>query len=191
MKLILASQSPRRRELLASADYDFEVVPPRPEVDERARDGESPRELVTRLAREKASDVAARTDCGLILGCDTIAEIEGQILGKPRDRAHAAEMLRTLRGTQHCVHSGVCLWHRPSDHCRVDVDITLLRMELVSDEELETYLDTGLWQGKAGAFGYQDQLDWVHIEQGSESNVVGLPMELLQKMLYDFADMYT
>ena len=191
MQLILASGSPRRRELLASAGYQFRVEPPGPGAEGSIRHGESPRQLVTRLAREKAADVAARTARGLVLGCDTIAECEGKILGKPRNREHAAEMLRMLRGTQHRVFSGICLWHRPSDLCRTEVEITFLRMDSVSDAELDAYLDTGLWQGKAGAFGYQDGLDWIHVEQGSESNVVGLPMELLQKMLYEFADMPT
>ncbi|MCH2600397.1 MAG: Maf family protein, partial [Pirellulales bacterium] len=86
-------------------------------------------------------------------------------------------MLTLLRGKQHRVHSGLCLWIRPEDKTTLQLDTTTLVMDDVSDEQLESYLDTNLWEGKAGAFGYQDGWDWLHIIEGSESNVIGLPME--------------
>ena len=92
-------------------------------------------------------------------------------------------MLRSLRGREHRVFTGLCLWWRPSDVFRVEVDVTRLRMDEVSDAALEAYLATDGWVGKAGAFGYQDGLPWIEILEGSESNVVGLPLELLEKML--------
>jgi septum formation protein len=88
-----------------------------------------------------------------------------------------------MSGREHRVYSGLCIWPRPGDEHHVQVDVTRLIMDQFSADQLEDYLNTDGWEGKAGAFGYQDGLDWVHILQGSESNVVGLPLELLNKML--------
>jgi septum formation protein len=182
-KLILASQSPRRRELLAEAGYDFEVITPHETAECGVCSRETPPEMVARLAYQKAHDVARRLDDALVLGCDTVVECRGRILGKPTNKQHAREMLQLLRGCDHHVYSGVCLWRRPSDKTLVKVDTTKLRMDNVSGEQLEEYLDSRAWEGKAGAFGYQDRLGWIHILDGSESNVVGLPLELLAEML--------
>src|SRR5262245_44379549 len=186
LHLILASSSPRRRQLLIEAGYDFAVIPPSESAESDSagnQPNESPGELVARLAVQKARDVAQRVDRGVVIGCDTVAECQGQILGKPADREHAFEMLALLRGREHRVYSGLCMWQRPGDRKDVQVDVTTLRMDSISDGELAQYLATNQWKGKAGAFGYQDGLDWVHILEGSESNVVGLPMELLGRML--------
>jgi septum formation protein len=186
-KLILASRSPRRRELLAAAGYDFEVFPPSDDAESEAPVDETPAELVARLARRKAADVARRvpgeSSVRLILGCDTVAECRGTILGKPADREDARAMLTLLGGQEHRVYSGLCLWPLPSGEPAVRVAITTLRMDPLTPELLDAYLAGGRWQGKAGAFGYQDGLDWVHVIEGSESNVVGLPLELLAEML--------
>lgn len=185
MQLILASQSPRRRDLLKAAGYDFAVHVPSDDAETEPIPGETPRDLVARLSRDKAANVAAQVGSGLVVGCDTVADCDGEILGKPRDRDHAERMLRTLRGREHGVHSGLCLWRRPDDKLRVQVDTTILRMQPISDRQLHEYLDSNLWVGKAGAFGYQDRKGWLEIVSGSESNVVGLPMELLQRSLAD------
>ncbi|MEX0865721.1 MAG: nucleoside triphosphate pyrophosphatase [Pirellulales bacterium] len=195
--LILASGSPRRKQLLAAAGHVFEII--RPEVDEDPGKCSNcgPAELVAELAFQKAENVltqiatdrprlhAMQTAGAIILAGDTVAECGGQILGKPRDEDDARKMLTTMSGQRHRVYSGVCLW--PVGNTRVeplvDVDITTLVMDPLSDEQLDAYLASGDWEGKAGAFGYQDGLDWVHVVQGSESNVVGLPMELLGGML--------
>ena len=182
-KLILASRSPRRRELLTAAGYKFAVCLPSESAESPARAGETPAELVARLAYQKAADVAGHVDRGLILGCDTVAECDGMILGKPADKDHAREMLKTLSGRLHRVLSGLCLWPLPNGRPEVRVAVTTLRMDDLSDEQLERYIAGGGWQGKAGAFGYQDRLGWVHVIEGSESNDVGLPMELLAEML--------
>jgi septum formation protein len=183
-RLILASQSPRRRELLTEAGYDFEVVLPHDSAECGICSRETPPEMVARLAWQKAKDVAERiTDAATVIGCDTVAECCGQILGKPKNVEHAREMLRLLRGREHHVYSGLCLWHRPSDEHHVLVDVTRLRMDEIPDADLEEYLESGQWEGKAGAFGYQDRLGWIHVLEGSESNVVGLPLELLDRML--------
>lgn len=182
-KIILASGSPRRQQLLREHGYDFEVVVPSATAECGICSQETPPELVCRLALQKAKDVALRFEQGLFLGADTVAECLGTILGKPANRDHARQFLRLMRGGIHHVYTGVCLWRRPDDYCSVQVDTTKLRMDELSDAEIEDYLKTGEWEGKAGAFGYQDGLDWVHVIAGSESNVVGLPMELLARML--------
>lgn len=183
MELILASQSPRRRELLTEHGYAFRVVPPDESAEGPRMAHETPADYVQRLAKQKAANVAPRIDEGLIIACDTVAECDGTILGKPENRAHAATMLHTMKGKQHRVFSGLCLWHRPSNVSNVGVAATELRMDALSDAQIEDYLASGLWSGKAGAFGYQDGLDWVHIVQGTASNVVGLPMELLRTLI--------
>ena len=183
MRLILASQSPRRRQLLDAAGYTFEVIPASEDAESGERPGETVQELVARFGRQKARDVALSIDQGVIIGCDTVAECHGQILGKPRDQHHARQMLNLLRGQEHAVHSGLCLWRRPDDHFIVSTETTILTMLPIPDGELEDYLATDQWVGKAGAFGYQDRTGWLQIRKGSESNVVGLPMELLKQML--------
>jgi septum formation protein len=185
-RIVLASQSPRRRELLAEAGYDFEVIAPHEGAECGICSRETPAELVARLAWQKAADVAKRLSQGLILGCDTVAECRGQILGKPADEAQARQMLNLLRGRDHSVYSGVCLWRRPGDEAIVKVDVTRLVMDELSDERIEEYLQSGAWEGKAGGFGYQDRLGWIRVANGSESNVVGLPLELLAEMLDEF-----
>jgi septum formation protein len=135
------------------------------------------------LACQKAANVAGRIDQGLVLGCDTVVECDGQILGKPTDEGHARAMLEALRGREHRVLSGLCLWQVPGGRSTVDVAVTTLRMDELAPRQLDEYLASGQWAGKAGAFGYQDGLDWVHVVEGSQSNVVGLPMELLSEML--------
>jgi len=182
-KLILASRSPRRRELLAEAGYRFDVVPPAESVECGVCSRESPAEMVARLAYEKAADVARRVGRGLILGCDTVAECNGEILGKPGDIATARRMLGLLRGREHRVLSGLCLWDYPDTRPDTRVSVTRLRMDELTDRQLDEYLESYQWEGKAGAFGYQDRLGWVHIIEGSESNVVGLPLELLKEMI--------
>lgn len=185
--LVLASGSPRRRELLAERGYLFSVVLPDDAAESGEKDGEIAAEHALRMAYQKVRDVAHRHPAGLYLGCDTVVECAGERLGKPKDRDDARRILRKLRSRPHRVFSGICLWRRPDDAVATAVDETYLTMDDVSDAELERYLDSGLWEGKAGAFGYQDGLDWVHIQSGSESNVVGLPMELLERVLASFA----
>jgi predicted house-cleaning NTP pyrophosphatase (Maf/HAM1 superfamily)/very-short-patch-repair endonuclease len=340
--LILASSSPRRRELLADAGYDFIVVPPAEDVECGVCSESGPAGLVAELAYRKAAAVRQMLESEspplplppssiLILAADTVAELDGFIIGKPRDEADARAMLTQLSGREHRVLSGVCLWQldlplpegegrgegtmsRPTTrllpaellrfarelrttqtdaeslmwrllcnrrlaNCKfrrqhpikpyildfycherrlaieleggqhntdfarradenrsqfldkqgirvlrfwnhdvlqetdtvleaiwnalhaeqgtltpnpspigrggplIRVAVTKLQMDELSAAQLDEYLDSGAWEGKAGAFGYQDRLGWVHITEGSESNVVGLPMELLAEML--------
>ena len=188
-RLILASSSPRRRELLSAAGYTFDVVPPGASAECGVCSKETPPEMVARLAHQKAADVARRVTMSedgspaIVIGCDTVAECAGLILGKPVDIDHARTMLQLLRGREHHVYSGLCLWTLPTGEVHVNVERTTLRMDALADALLEDYLASGLWEGKAGAFGYQDRVGWLQIVEGSETNVVGLPMERLETML--------
>jgi septum formation protein len=200
---ILASNSPRRAALLADAGYSFVVIAPDPTRESGPLPHESAEQHVARLAHEKAAlvanelsgrakpDLAGRKDVcetrNIIIAADTVAECAGEILGKPLDRNHARQMLRQLRGKTHRVLTGLCLWRYPQGHSRTEIDVTNLKMSPLSDAEIDAYLDSDRWRGKAGGFGFQDGNDWVRIVSGSPSNVVGLPMELLSNMLREFA----
>jgi septum formation protein len=194
-RLILASGSPRRRQLLAEAGYDFEVIPPADDVECGVCSQNGPAGLVTDLAFRKAAAVRAQLSLlpqtsppqRIIIAADTVAECAGFVLGKPRDEAHARAMLKQLRGREHRVLTGLCVWPLDRPEPRLRVAVTQLVMDDLPDEAVEDYLATGEWQGKAGAFGYQDRLGWVHVAAGSETNVVGLPMEMLSEMLGEFA----
>ena len=181
--LILASQSPRRKSLMHEYGYTFLVHPPSDTAEGGMCSGETPPELVVRLAKQKAEDVAKQYEHAVIIGCDTVAECMGTVLGKPVDIDDARRMLTMLRGKDHRVLSGLCIWKRPSDEVTLKLDITTLHMDDVTDSQVEEYLATEKWQGKAGAFGYQDGWDWLHVIQGSETNVIGLPMEVLADAL--------
>jgi septum formation protein len=198
--IILASGSPRRRELLHEAGYSFTVVPPTEDVECGVCSESGPAGLVAELAYRKAAAIARQLSQWpisspqpptIILAADTVAECDGFILGKPRDESDARAMLTQLSGRDHRVLTGVCLIRLPrplgegqgEGQPVIRVAVTKLRMDRLTDQQLDEYIASGQWEGKAGAFGYQDRLGWVHIAEGSESNVVGLPMELLTEML--------
>ncbi|TWT98059.1 Maf-like protein YhdE [Botrimarina colliarenosi] len=190
-ELVLASGSPRRRELLAEAGYQFRVVAARDGVEEAGLcSGCGPAELVVDLAIRKLGDVVAQLADPpvplLVLAADTVAECDGQILGKPRDDAHAAAMMAALSGRRHRVYTGVALELLSggvATRLASEAVMTTLRMSELSAAWIEDYVDSGAWEGKAGGFGYQDGLGFVHVEAGSESNVVGLPMERVAELL--------
>lgn len=195
-RLILASSSPQRRELLFEAGYVFEVVAPHEDVECGLCSGEGPAGFVAEMAYRKATAVRDQLQrrsgnqaasepivLEVIVAADTVAECDGLILGKPRDEEDARRMLAHLRGRSHRVLTGVCVWPADRQQPLIEVAATRLRMDRLPDAEIDDYLASGDWEGKAGAFGYQDRLGWIHVEQGSESNVVGLPLELLGEML--------
>jgi septum formation protein len=185
MRLILASQSPRRYQLLEEAGYQFEVVAPSENAESGEPDGDPISVYVTRLAVQKAADVAARVSGpACVIGCVTLAECDGTILGKPRDRTHAESMLRLLSGRKHSVWSGLCLWDTATQEFRVDAACSELTMAPLTGDMIDDYLDSGNWHGKSGAFGYQDGLPWLELTSGTASNVVGLPLDLLRSMLH-------
>ena len=182
-KLILASSSPRRRELLTAASYPFEVIVPHDWAECGICSRETPPEMVARLACQKAKDVAERVSRGIVIGCDTVAECCGIILGKPKNRDHAREMLELIRGREHHVYSGLCLHLRPKDEVHVQVDVTRLVMDRIADAQITEYLETEGWEGKAGRLAIRMASTGCISLTGSESNVVGLPMEMLARML--------
>lgn len=171
-KLILASTSPRRSELLQSAGLAFAVV--RPDADEKLRTGETPVEYAVRTAREKAESLPVSSGA-IILGADTVVAAEGRILGKPADADDAKAMLRLLSGKLHEVITGVCLRSAGKTVC-FHVTTAVLFREL-SEEEIAAYVATGDPLDKAGAYAIQNgAAGMVRRIDGSYSNVVGLPL---------------
>lgn len=178
MQLILASASPRRRELLSQLGYPFEVIPAQSEEHTSAV---IPTEVVKDLARHKAAEVfALHPDC-VVVGCDTVVDLDGRILGKPRDASDAMDMLRALSGRTHFVHTGVCvMW---ADNERLFCDSTQVRFRTLTDREITDYVRSGEAFGKAGAYGIQDSAHLVADYLGDYDNVVGLPNYRLKKIL--------
>jgi len=216
--LILASASPRRQELLRNARISFVVQAA--DIDERVRDGESPRDCAERLAREKAVAVSRSRPADCILGADTIVVVDGNILGKPRDAGDAERMLRMLSGRVHEVITGVCLagvrdqgagasgqgsgasksmtqatpvlggvderlttgeWQVATAS-----ETTLVTMSVLSDDDIREYVATGEPMDKAGAYAIQGIASrWIPRIAGDYSNVVGLPVALVYRMLLE------
>lgn len=176
--LILASNSPRRRELLRESGIPFEVVPSR---FEECGAGLSARETVLRFAEGKAREVYSRNGEAFVLGADTVVSLDGKILGKPKDREEAAAMLRALSGRRHEVLTGVCLIGR--GFFRLDAARTVVEFYPLGEELIGRYVESGLPLDKAGAYGIQDGYPLVRGYEGSYTNVVGLPMELVTAFL--------
>ena len=183
LKLILASSSPQRQRLLTEAGYRFEVVAPAEHAEDGPEAGEAPVDYAARMAYQKGADVVGRVRSGVVIACDTIVECGGEILGKPVDLADARRMLSALSGQVHHVYSGLCVWPTTEGEPAIRTAETRLVMNRLSSEVLEEYLASGAWAGKSGAFGYQDRHGWLQVVAGSESNVIGLPLELLGEML--------
>jgi septum formation protein len=180
--IILASASPRRRELLREAGYRFEVDPSNVEEPPPAF-GISPADYAADLARQKASAVAVRRGSGLILAADTVCSVNGEILNKPVDRGDAERMIRLQEGHDTEVITGLCLVHVEAREWVEAVELSIVRFRPLSDRERFEYLDSNRWEGKSGAYGVQDRDPFVEVVRGSFSNVVGLPMERLNSLL--------
>jgi septum formation protein len=171
--LLLASQSPRRRELLALLGLPFETDTS--EVDETPRSGEPPAALAARLSQAKAQ--ACSADRAVIVACDTVVACDGQVLGKPRDPDEASEMLRRLRGHPHSVYTGVTLLKKDTEHSVTDVAETQVIMRTYADAELAAYVASGDPMDKAGAYAIQHRsFHPVSKVQGCFANVMGLPL---------------
>jgi septum formation protein len=183
--IVLASASPRRRELLGLLGVPFTVRAV--EVDETARPGETPEVLVARLSATKAAAVARGLKDGLVVAADTVVALEGEILGKPRDAAHAVEMLRRLRDRVHSVHSGVTVVDVASGRATIHLSDTAVWMRDYDDAEIETYVAGGDPLDKAGAYAIQ-HADFRPVAriQGCFTGVVGLPLGALSDGLAHF-----
>ena len=189
LSLILASASPRRRGLLTEAGYDFEVVVP--DVDESAfaREGGRAEEYAKRLALAKARSVADRLPDSLVLGADTVADLDGEIIGKPADAKKAEEITLKLFSTPHRVVTGVAIVRLSNGTELVESDSTTVYPKKLNSRQIADHIKSGTWRGKAGAYAIQENGDeFVERIEGSLTNVMGLPMELLERMLAPLFD---
>ena len=186
LKLVLASSSSRRQQLLAEAGYDFEVVDPPIAEPTDLGPALMPAGRAEALAYFKARSVAEFMPQAHVLGADTVvaaAGASGELFGKPADSIEAARMLRRLSGTRHQVITGVALLG-PGGYRHISSDVTYVTMRPMSQQEIDAYVASGEWISKAGAYAIQESADrFVEKVEGSFSNVVGLPMEMVGRML--------
>jgi septum formation protein len=180
-RLILASGSQGRRYLLEQAGYSFDVKPANIDEPTEARLGDC-RHYVAEIAWLKAAAVAPQVADGLVIAADTVGWLNGRVVGKPEDEADARRIIRSLSGTVHELWSGVCLWLRPGDWQFTWQERSLVRMKPLSDVEIDEYIKTRKWEGCSGAYAIQLPRDpYLTVAEGSTSNVIGLPMESLEK----------
>lgn len=179
INIILASASPRRRELLKNEGIKFKVVPSDVEENHRSK---KPSNIVKELALKKAVFVAAKFKSGIVIGADTIVVLKGKIIGKPEDEADAARILGRLNGTYHKVYSGVAVVDAATGRKIVDYEVSRVKMRALSNEEIIRFSSKHL--DKAGAYAVQEKDDaFVEKIEGDYFNVVGLPMNKLKEML--------
>ncbi len=181
MRLVLASASLRRAELLSAAEFAFDIVPAN--TDETVLSGETPRDYALRVARAKAEHVAASVSGdSVVLGADTVVVSAGRLMGKPVDAADAESMLRGLSGVTHEVHTAVVVL---GSGIRLEELVTTsVQFITLTDAEVAWYLATGEWAGKAGAYGIQGRAArFIDRIDGSWSNVVGLPIATVYRLL--------
>jgi len=180
VRLILASSSPRRRELMTQAGFTFDVLASN--IDETRHSGESPIDYVQRLALEKASAVAALHPNAIVLGADTTVVLEGEVMNKPTDLADAERMLQALSGKTHQVHTGLAVVTASSRRSHVETTDVIFRE--ITPAELATYLASGDAFDKAGAYGIQGYAArWIPRIEGDYFNVVGLPLSAVVDLL--------
>ena len=181
-RLILASASPARRELLGRLGLPFEVMPAH--VDEPEGGFADPRSFVQAVSWLKAAAVAPGVGRGLVLAADTIAWVNGHPVLKPADEADARRILRELAGREHELWTGVVLWRRPDDLQVIWQERTRVAFAPLSDAQLDGYLATRSWKGHSGAYAIQEKDDpYVRVVEGSMTNVIGLPLETLTRVL--------
>lgn len=189
-RLILASASPRRKDLLTQIGLPFTVVPST--IDESAMIEADPSRLVVRLAESKAQDVAASFATAIVLGADTTVVLDGAVVGKPESTDHARAILRQHSGKTHTVFTGYAIVHLQSNRIVSKTEATNVTFGTLSDAEIEAYVLDGSPMDKAGAYGYQDRLGPLFVESihGDYYNVIGLPLRSIYKTLIsDFADL--
>lgn len=177
MKLILASSSPRRRELMEKVGYPFDVIPSNCE---EICSATVPQQMVQQLAELKANEVfTSHPDC-VVIGSDTVVDLNGQVLGKPKDDCNATKMLKSLSGATHQVHTGVCVLSPVGRW--LFCDTTDVHFRALTDDEIAHYVASGYADGKAGAYGIQD-CNFVTHYVGDFDNVVGLPVYKVKEIL--------
>jgi septum formation protein len=181
-RLILASGSPARRELLTRFGYHFAVQPAHVEEPLEAGHGD-PRSYVQTIAWMKAAAVAATVDDGVVLAADTVGWCDGRPVLKPDDEADARRILRLLGGRHHELWTGVCLWRKPDGLQLAWQEVSRVHMKAMTDAELDNYIRTRQWVGCSGAYAINENRDPLLTVEGSVTNVVGLPMESLARRL--------
>ena len=181
-KLILASRSPRRAEILKREKVEFAAkIPPDVEGGEASSD---PAQHVLSLSRRKATSIAEEVENAIVLGADTIVVLDGEILGKPQDRENAFSTLKKLSGRTHRVYTGITLISKHNGKIVSDYDVTEVTFNQLDDEKIWAYIDTKEPMDKAGAYGIQGMGGFlVESIQGSLDNVIGLPTDKLKEML--------
>lgn len=181
-KIVLASSSPRRQQILSDLGVNFEMSSPT--KFEEVMNGLKPDELVCRNAVGKAREIAAQYNDAIIIGCDTVIEFEGEILGKPMNSEKAKSTLLKLSSNTHSVYSGLAVIDTRSNKEMVGCEETRITFKKISDKDIDCYIATGEPLDKAGAYGIQARGDlFVDKIEGSISNVIGLPKRLLIKYL--------
>lgn len=185
-KLILASGSPRRAEILTSVGWEF--TKDSADIDETELPGESPEDYVQRLAREKAETVAQKYTNAIVLGADTTVLIDHQIIGKPVDPADAKRMLKMLSGNWHEVLTGIALVQASSSNSIVGIQRTKVKFAEMSEEEIDFLVEKGEPLDKAGAYAVQAQAAlFIEGIEGDYWNVVGLPVSLVYRLVQDLS----
>jgi MAF protein len=187
-KLVLASASPRRRQLLAEAGIDFTAAAPRVDESAFATGGVGPREYSEQLALAKARSVAAWYPENLVVGADTVVDAGGEIIGKPQGPEDAERITRKLFGAPHKVITGIAIVRLSTGTEITGSDTTVVYPRELTDEQVRAHIRSKVWKDKAGAYAIQAEGDrFIERIEGSFTNVVGLPMELLQKLLEEQA----
>ena len=183
-RLVLASASPRRQELLRDAGYTFVVAPA--DIDESAYPPDlSPGDIAEFLAVAKAHAVAERFPDDVILAADTVVALNDRPLGKPTDAEDARRMLRMLGGTIHQVITGVAVTRHSGNLLRHSRVTSSVHMRKLGDSEIDAYVATGEWRGKAGGYGIQDRDPFVTRTSGCHTNIIGLPLTTTARLLAD------
>jgi septum formation protein len=181
-RFILASASPRRQSLLRDAGYEFEIDAA--DIDESAYpSGMLPSKVAVHLAEAKSKAVAARHPDDVILAADTVVAFGDLLLSKPRDAADAKRMLTVLSGTTHIVITGVCVERQSTHHFKSTRVMSAVKMRSLTPGEIESYVASKQWEGKAGGYSIQDKDPFVVRQSGSHTNVVGLPMSAARQLL--------
>lgn len=186
MRIVLASQSPRRREILENIGLKFDVV--ESGADEEIVPSSSPDEIVKQLAYRKAGKVSqGLKDKALVIGADTIVVLGSKIMGKPKDNDQAFKMLTSLSGVWHNVYTGICVIDTSSGNCMTDYEVTAVKIRKLSSEDIKTYIESGEPMDKAGSYAIQG-VGSLLVERidGCYYNVVGLPVFRLSNMLDNF-----
>jgi septum formation protein len=182
--IILASASPRRKQLLAEAGYKFTVVVSRTDESIFSTENVTSVEYAKQLAFAKADDVAGNHPDSIVIGADTVVDFEGQIIGKPRDAGHAEEITRMLFSRPHKVITGIAIICKSRNLKIVEAETTVVYPKKLTDAQIAEHIRSGIWRDKAGAYSISDNDPFVDHIEGSFTNVMGMPMELLKKLLF-------